>query len=295
MPPPSPYPNHGENSPPDGACSEQSGPSDFGSRRSFPPLKPAREPFLSTRGLKLAFLLIGGMILIDVISMLIALMLPSVQAAREAARRIDCGRNLKELGLAMLVYREKHGSFPPAFIADKNGKPMHSWRALLLPYLEGGPESPGARYNFDEPWDSPANRRVTDVALSYFRCPTHGNGDRPTTDYMMVVGLHTISDGPHGRKPAEITDEAANTVMLIEVANSDVRWAEPKDLRFDQLDFKINSQAKPAIGSYHPGGATIVSCDGHVKFLSDTTPPERIKAMLTIDGGEKIPGEDVRH
>jgi prepilin-type processing-associated H-X9-DG protein len=281
--------NRGDGIRPDGEISEQSSPSDFGNKRPLSPPKPAREPFLSTRGLKLAFLLIGGMILIDVISMLLALLLPSVEAAREAARRINCNNNLKQLGQAMLVYRDKHGSFPPAFVADRNGKPMHSWRALLLPYLERASESPGAQCNFDEPWDSPGNRQVTDVSLSCFYCPTHGDGGRPITNYMMVVGPHTISDGPHSRKPAEITDGAANTIMLVEVADSDVRWAEPKDLRFDQLDFKINSQAKPAIGSCHPGGASVVFCDGSVEFLSDTTLPERVKAMLTIDGAETTP------
>jgi prepilin-type processing-associated H-X9-DG protein len=281
------YPHCGGENEPDGTNAGEHEPSDFDRMRPGVPPKPARKPFLSTRGLTLAFLLIGGMILIDVISMLIALLLPSINAAREAARRTNCSRNLKELGIAMLHYREFHGTFPPAFIADKNGKPMHSWRAMLLPYLEGGPESPGAKYNFDEPWDSPGNRRVTDVSLSYFFCPSHGDRGRPITNYMMVVGPHSISDGPHGRKSAEITDDAANTIMLVEVADSDVRWAEPKDLGFDQLDFKINSQAKQAIGSQHPGGASVVFCDGHVEFLNDSTPPERIKAMLTIDGGER--------
>jgi prepilin-type processing-associated H-X9-DG protein len=279
----------GENEPDETGFGERR-PSDLDGERLGVPCKPAREPFLSTRGLKVAVLLIGGMILIDVISMLIALLLPAVQAAREAARRINCSRNLRELGIAILNYREMEGTFPPAFVAGKDGKPMHSWRALLLPYLEGGIESPAARYNFGEPWDSPGNRRVTDVSLSYFYCPTHGDGGRPITNYMMVVGPHTISDGPHGRKPAEITDDAATTIMLVEVADSDIRWAEPKDIRFDQLDFKINSQAKQTIGSQHPSVAIILFCDGHVEFLDDTTPPERVKAMLTIDGGERVSG-----
>jgi|WetSurMetagenome_2_1015567.scaffolds.fasta_scaffold204780_2 prepilin-type processing-associated H-X9-DG protein len=235
----------------------------------------------------LAFL-IGGMILIDVIAMLLGLLQPSLQAAREAARRINCRDNLKMLGVAMLAYRDMQGSFPPAFVVGKDGKPMHSWRALLLPFVDSRTKSLGAKYHYDEPWDSPNNRQVTDVALQCFQCPTQPAGLAPTTHYMMVVGPHTISDGPHGRKQAEIKDDPATTIMLVEVVNSDVRWAEPKDLRFDQLDFTINGKKNHAIASDHPGGAHVLFCDGHVEFLNNNTFADRIKAMLTVDGSEKL-------
>ena len=63
-----------------------------------------------------------------VISILIALLLPAVQAAREAARRTQCKNNLHQIGIALQNYRSEHGTFPPAYIADEDGKPMHSWR-----------------------------------------------------------------------------------------------------------------------------------------------------------------------
>ena len=67
---------------------------------------------------------------------LIALLLPAVQAAREAARRTQCSNNLKQIGLAMHNYHDVNQQFPPAYIADADGQPMHSWRVLILPYLE---------------------------------------------------------------------------------------------------------------------------------------------------------------
>src|SRR5262245_40148113 len=81
----------------------------------------------------LAVLLVGALCIIPI---LIALLLPAVQAAREAARRTACANNLKQIGLAFQNYADAHGQFPPAYLADKDGKPMHSWRVLILPFME---------------------------------------------------------------------------------------------------------------------------------------------------------------
>lgn len=212
--------------------------------------------------------------------------------SHSSPRREQCARNLKTVALAMHHYCERNGCLPPAYVADKNGRPIHSWRALLLPYMEGEAKRLGDRYNFDEPWDSPGNRKVTDVALSVYRCPSGPKAGKPTTSYMMVVGPHTISDGPHARKPTEITDGFSKTIFLVEVADSDVSWAEPKDLKFDELDFKIAGIEKKGIGSYHSCGAYVATGDGVVRFFTDASNPELLKAMLTVDGGEKIPGDD---
>ena len=186
-------------------------------------------------------------------------------------------------------YNQAYGCFPPAYVADKNGKPMHSWRVLLLPYMDQ--KALYDLYRFDEPWDSPANRKVSDVAIRIYQCPSEYEGATHNTSYMMVVGPRTISDGPHGRKVAEITGGASNTIMVVEVANSGVGWAEPRDLNFDRINFKINSGQRPGIGSDHPGGANVAMCDGSVHFLGNSFDPQFIKAMLTIDGGKPIPPE----
>lgn len=251
--------------------------------------KPARKVSFSFGSWKLFVCFFGGLILIDIIGIGMSLLLPAVQAAREAVRREHCSNNLHCIALAMLNYHDKYGRFPPAFIPDENGKPMRSWRVLLLPYFE--PHSRDPQYRFDEPWDSPNNRNVSDEVIRLYQCPSQPDTKQPrqpTTNYMMVVGPHTISDGVHSRKLADITDGAANTIMIVEVADSDVHWAEPKDLNFDELDFKINSGKRPGISSHHRGGVNVIFCDGHQQFISAQMKPETIKALLTIDGGEKI-------
>jgi prepilin-type processing-associated H-X9-DG protein len=214
--------------------------------------------------------------------------LPAVSDARESLR-LQCMGNLNQLALAMRQYEVANGCFPPAFIPDKNGRPKHSWRVLLLPYL--GQQDLYDRYRFDEPWDSPHNRTITDLAIGLYQCPAEAATKQPLTNYMMVVGPHTISSGSESRKIAEITDGLANTIMLVEVADSATWWAEPNDLHFDRLSYAINGSKRQGISSAHPHGANVAFCDGTVRFLEDSTNPQLVKALLTIDGGERIPAE----
>jgi hypothetical protein len=69
----------------------------------------------------------------------VALLLPSVGHGPEHPRRAQCGNHLKQIGLALQNYHDTYNSFPPAYIADANGKPMHSWRVLILPFMEQKP------------------------------------------------------------------------------------------------------------------------------------------------------------
>src|SRR5262249_42952585 len=74
------------------------------------------------------------------------------------ARRSQCKNNLKQIGLAMFNYHDAYGCFPPAYIADADGRPMHSWRVLLLPFLDEAARY--RKYRFDEPWDGPNNSEL---------------------------------------------------------------------------------------------------------------------------------------
>ncbi|MBU4272786.1 MAG: DUF1559 domain-containing protein [Planctomycetes bacterium] len=213
----------------------------------------------------------------------------AVLAAREAARDCACRCHLKQITLAMHNYHQAYKCLPPAYIADADGKPMHSWRVLLLPYLSS--YDVYKRYRFDEPWDSPNNLAVAAVAKEaalLFHCPSQPEVDYPITNYVMVVGPHTISDGPHSRKFEEIIDGISNTIMVVEVADSGIRWTEPRDLQFDEIDFGINGEKRPGIGSYHRQKIHVAMCDSAVITLADSTPPEVVKALTTIDGGEDV-------
>lgn len=226
-----------------------------------------------------AFLMCGGI--------LAALLLPAVQAAREAARRIECSNNLKQLSIAMMNYEAVHRCFPPAYIPDEYGRPMHSWRVLILPYMEQ--ESLYNKYHFDEPWDSPNNRALADQMPDLYACPSHAGPGSSETSYVMIVGPGTLSDGPTASRLGDVRDGLSNTIMLVEAVQSGINWLEPRDLDARQISYQINSpDESTGIQSDHPGGVNALICDGAVRFLEDTTDPETVKALSTIDGGEVL-------
>ncbi len=202
-----------------------------------------------------------------------------------SGRRINCNNQLKQIGLALQQYKQKYGSFPPAYIPDANGKPMHSWRVLLLPFIEG--ESIYKAYSFSEPWDGPNNRQLISSIRGY-HCPSDSGGDNKTS-YVAVVGPGTAWPGGSSVQTSEIRDGQDKTLWVVEVADSDINWMEPRDLSIDQMDFRINGESRNSISSFHTKGANVLWADGSVQFLSDTLPPEAVRASLTIAGGEALP------
>jgi hypothetical protein len=225
---------------------------------------------------------------------MIGLFLPAVQAAREAARRAQCTNNLKEIGKGIQRYYEAKGVFPPAFIADKDGKPMHSWRVLILPYL--GKEKLFAEYRMDEPWDSPHNAALASRMPVVYSCPSHGL-IVPTTDFAMLVGPHAISDGPTSRRKEEIRGDLSNKIFVAEAASAGIHWMSPCDLKAEQMSFAINRMNGQDrlkindVASCHPTGANVLLCNGSVRFLDrQSTDPKELAAMIHIDGAEVVPG-----
>jgi len=230
-------------------------------------------------------------------ALLLAWFLPQFRgSAHEAARRSQCTNNLKQIGLAMHAYAEKYHCSPPAYTADASGRPLHSWRVLLLPFLEQ--EHLYRELRLDEAWDSPHNLRVFAPAESPdkheasrmppgFWCPSDPEPG-PLTNYVMIVGPRTLSNGPNSVRPTEITDGASNTIAVVETCGADIRWYEPRDLCVDKMSFKVNDPEYFGIASRHPGGANVAFADGSVRFLSDEVARRVIEAMSTINGGEDL-------
>jgi len=210
-----------------------------------------------------------------------ALMLPAVQAAREAARRVQSTNNLKELGIAMHNYHDAHKAFPARAIFDKEGKPLLSWRVMLLPYLEGGEEL-YKQFHLDEPWDSPNNKPLGEKMPDVFRNPS-SNAPAGMTVYLAPVGAGTLFDGNQGRSLQGITDGSSNTVMLVEV-NDDraVPWTKPDDWQLDP------EKPLAGLGAAHPRGFNALLCDGSVRFIAEDLDVQVWKALLSIAGGEPI-------
>jgi prepilin-type processing-associated H-X9-DG protein len=217
---------------------------------------------------------------------LIALLLPAVQAAREAARRAQCVNNMKIIGLAMHNYHSARATFPPAAQYDPDGKPLLSWRVLILPYLDQ--QSLYDQFHLDEPWDSPHNRPLADQMPAVFRCLSEPTTQGMTT-YEVVVDPSSMFTGKSpGVSISSVTDGTSMTILVVESANP-VPWTKPDDL-------SLQSTAPLfGVGSKHPGGMNALMGDGSVRFIrtsgNSSIGLQTLRAMFTRNGGEVVPAQ----
>ncbi|MDB5390915.1 MAG: hypothetical protein JWM11_6561 [Planctomycetaceae bacterium] len=203
-----------------------------------------------------------------------------------ADERWRCKLNLKQLAVALHSYHDQYGSFPPAYVSDANGKPMHSWRVLLLPFLEQ--KLLYDEYRFDEPWDSPHNSTLAGRVEHLFNCLNNRRWRNPKlTNYLAVVGPDTMWPADRATKRDDVTDDASQTVFVVEV-ESEIPWMEPRDLNASEFASAVNHQPGQRISGVHADGACIVMADGTVRFLSKKVPVGTIQALLTRNGGETI-------
>ncbi|QDV35182.1 DUF1559 domain-containing protein [Tautonia plasticadhaerens] len=210
----------------------------------------------------------------------IALLLPAVQSAREAARRAQCTNNLKQIGIAMHHYHEANGRFPAA-ITDSDGNPLLSWRVALLPYLEE--QDLYAEFRLDEPWDSEHNRTLVDRMPRAFSCPSRPDPEPGRTGYRIAEGPGASFPGPDGIRLRDILDGTTMTVAVFE-SDQGATWTQPGGL---PLPAEAGDVPLP-LGSFHPGGANALFFDGSVRFLPESVERTILRALLTPAGMEQI-------
>ena len=215
---------------------------------------------------------------------LIALLMPAVQAAREAARRSQCVNNLKQMGLAMHNYHSINDRFPPPAILSKQGQPLLSWRVALLPYLEQ--EALYNEFHLDEPWDSEHNKALIDRMPAVFRCPSASAPEPGTTAYRVFTGKGAAFDQPEGLPITAVVDGTSNTIGIVE-AKEAVAWTKPEDLPFTG----DGAAAFELLGSDHAGGFNALFLDGSVRLIKKSIIASTLKALLTYSGGEVVGGD----
>jgi prepilin-type processing-associated H-X9-DG protein len=234
----------------------------------------------------------------SVLFCLCGLMLPVVDDTRGAARRMQCSNHLKMISLALHNYHAVYSSFPPAYIADADGRPMHSWRVLILPFIEE--QRLYDQYRFDEPWDGPNNRALATRMPGVYGCPSHTYGPRGAqnmTSYAAVLGAETAWPMDQGRKLSELTDGSSNTLLLIESHGGPTHWMQPQDLMLEEAVAALDSPKREDYGHIQDGffynagfGRNIAMADGSVAFAA-SLPQDAAMKLLGVANGASSPSD----
>ena len=272
-------------------------------------------------GSRSGFTLIELLAVIAIIGVLVGLMVPAVQQARETGRQLQCRNNLRQYGVALQSYHGVCGVFPIGNV------PYRNWTAqsMLLPYLEGGAvyrlinyKFPG--YCFQACSTVPVQQDSGAVVFAVDKCPDDSNagkiwyafpgyGRHGLTNYLGVMGTSlTANDGIlfSGRAigVADIQDGTSNTIIMGERGMpNDLYWGwtycgsgadgsgDGDNLCSTQLGL---SRGQPEgndnlhFWSYHPNGAMFLCADGSVHFLNYDINFSTFQALSTRSGGEVI-------
>ena len=207
----------------------------------------------------------------------LALTLPAVQTARQAARRTQSINNLKQIALAFHNYYDVHKRFPTTAMLGPDGKTPHSWRVAILPYLDQ--DALYRQYRLDEPWDSDHNQRLLARMPSTYRHPT-ALPDSTASSYYGISGKTSVF-GESGVTFRQITDGTSNTVLVVE-ARRNIPWTKPQDIPFtpDKL---------PKLGGYQEEGFLAAFCDGSVRLIAKSVSDEILKRYFQYNDGQPIP------
>lgn len=274
------------------------------------------------RHIRQAFTLIELLVVIAIIAILIALLVPAVQKVREAASRVSCSNNLKQLGLAMHMYNDNHKRLPPGYLmnVDANGVetgPGWGWGTQLL----DGVEQSTLRAMIDLNVDIRANMHATvrTIQIKTFLCPSDNFANtftpaKSTTllahgNYVGVFGSNEIEKGPDAGnglffrnstiKFAHITDGVSNTLMVGERHNirMPATWVgvvagadEAPALVLGTCDHPPNDANghKEDFASRHPAGVNFLFADGTVRMIGNAISQPTYQALATRAGNEVV-------
>jgi prepilin-type processing-associated H-X9-DG protein len=219
------------------------------------------------------------MVVVAIIAVLIAFFLQADRSARPPSLRAHCTNNLKQIALALYNYEQAYETFPPAYTVDANGRPLHSWRTLILPFLEQ--QSLYKSIDLAKPWNDPANAKALKTIVSEYKC-LGAKGSQDTTTYLAIAGPDGCLIPGKPRRKVDIKDGHDATIMIIEAGDENaVPWMAPVD-----ADESLVMSIGPTTKLHHVGGMNAAFVDGSVRFLRANTSAAVRRALLSISGND---------
>lgn len=218
------------------------------------------------------------------VGVLIAVLLPAVQRAREAARTKQSQNNLKHIALALHNYHDTFSTFPPGAVANQD-RLYHGWQTFIFPYLDASPYY--SMIDFDYPWDDPYNlpvfRAELPIYLNASIVETRDSQGLPVTHYSVSSRLF----GRNSRSPVpEITDGTAATILGGEIGDGFPAWGRPGNWRDPAPVLKSGPDS---FGVSWRDEVNLLMVDGSVHPISHGIDSRILKALSSPAGGEPLP------
>jgi hypothetical protein len=204
----------------------------------------------------------------------------AVERTRESAARANCA--LGQLGVAFHNYADvNNGRLPPAAVCDKDGKPLLSWRVLLLPYIEE--KKLFDEFRLDESWDSEHNLKLLPRMPRTYEARWKKVIDVPEhhTVLRVFVGPGAAFEWNRGLSlTADFPDGTANTLLYVE-SGPPVPWTKPDEIAFDP---NCSIQLR---GLFRDGGRSGTVDGSGYKIIRNDCDPQLLRASITRNGGER--------
>jgi len=245
-----------------------------------------------------AVTLIELLVVISIIGILTSLLIPAVQAAREASRKSVCRDKIRQQGIAVHNFHSAYAKLP--FGSDRNG---FAWSAQILPYLEQ--QAVYSSLDLNQSARSAANRGIGETPMPIYFCPNvETDLNRPgRTDYRGLRGERTIDPDPddgvflvgQSLNFGNVSDGLSQTIAIAEGTDgSRGEWIDGGNLiiqRGGANDSSI-SAGESVIRSQHPSGVIVLFLDGSVHLLSDSIDPIVLAQLITRRKQEQITPSD---
>ncbi|MBN1852718.1 MAG: DUF1559 domain-containing protein [Pirellulales bacterium] len=269
-----------------------------------------------------AFSLIELLVVIAILGVLVALLLPAVQSARETARRLECSNHLHQIGLAILAYENATQCFPPSHSRD----PDHGVLALVLPYIEQN--TVHDLYDFKYHWDARENRAARETDMPLFVCPSAPSGRPFISDYGACLSIMErayrplidsgaitprqrwnaiIQDITEPTRVTDVLDGLSQSFLFFEDGGRPLRYVgnqlQPGEqtgaLWADHRGYfcvhalcngtqMTNCNNLNEIYSFHPGGCNYAYGDGSIRYHPESIDPEVFVSLFTMDAGDIV-------
>jgi hypothetical protein len=202
----------------------------------------------------------------------------------ENSKRMASMDNMKQFGLAMHNYHNAHKHFPAAASYSPDGKPLLSWRVMILPMIEEGVLYD--QFHFDEPWDSEHNKKLIDKMPAIYKSPK-SKLKEPKSNYVVPVGPGTVFEGREGMSFKNITDGTAHTIMALEVDDAHaVIWTQPDDLPYDP------KEPSKGLGGLYKDYFISVFCDGAVHAIKLPCADDTLREAFSAAARDPAPDFD---